>query len=104
MKPLVPKLGSTAMPVSPISPPVHTGIVTSVVALVPDRTLSSPVISVTSRRPSGRKAIAVGEPSPVTVAVSAKPAMGLPAHARPIEAVTAAIRNTAAVRLCIDTL
>src|SRR5579871_62722 len=77
-----------AIPRSPISASVHTGIVTSVVVLPAAKSLSAasaappnPPFSATSSRPSGRKAIAVGLESPVTYGVSVKPGAGVPARA-----------------------
>ena len=82
MKPLLPeKLGSTATPRSPISEAVQTGIVTSVVTVPPLTSFRAPPFSVTSMRPSGRKAIAVGALRPVTTALSLKVDGGVPASA-----------------------
>src|SRR5579875_637401 len=88
MKPSVAKAGSTATPRSPISESVHTGSVTSVVVLVPSKSLSAalaappkPPFSVMSRRPSGRKAMAVGAARPVTYAASIQPGSAVPARA-----------------------
>src|SRR5579875_1646031 len=89
MKPSVAKAGSTATPRSPISESVHTGSVTSVVVLVPSKSLSAalaappkPPFSVMSRRPSGRKAMAVGAARPVTYAASIQPGSAVPARQR----------------------
>ena len=81
MEPLLEKLGSKAAPRRPISEPVQTGIVTSVLVLLPSKSLRAPPFSVMSIVPSGRKATAVGALRPSTTSTSLKPAAGVPARA-----------------------
>ena len=91
---LVSKLGSTAIPRSPISEAVQTGIVVSVVVVPPLTSLSAPPFSVTNMRPSGRKAIAVGELSPDATTESLKVAGGVPASAAGARPSNATIRTS----------
>jgi hypothetical protein len=97
MKPLAEKSGSMATPSSPISEPVHTGIVTSVVVLLPSKRSRFPPFSVISNFPSGRKAMPVGVLRPPTTNVSVKPGAGVPARAGTASAARAA---SASVLMC----
>ena len=58
-------------------------MLTSVLATPLVTSFSAPPFSVTSSRPSGRNAIAVGVESEPTTCVSAKPVIGVPACAVP---------------------